>query len=353
MAREKLVGVTWPWGAAFLASLTVGLSANGGAQSPIDLVPPVKVLEHVERIGPDFYRYDWPVAPGAWPTIKDGELEYPVGAYGGGFNGGPYYDSLPEWWRKSGFDFAEAAVHVDYTVTGKEAAESYRRDLLDPAKLGGVMSSMCLGIFYDPSKKGRLPTIPEMRSQVYQCVVAGVQQLLWFHYAEWLKDKYGRKDLHDELERLNRELHILTGPIYSSLRCPVSIPSEQDKEKYQRDFYATASLYRNALYVIALRVAGESEMKPVARKAVRIQLHLPPQTSGRLADEAVVLFDRMGSQGDDSATYCRDGEGDYRRVAVRPEGVIVDDFGEYEVHVYRIRLARKHKDSQKLPTLKK
>lgn len=486
--------------AAFLmvVPIAVGLCVAAGTETPRELVPPVKVIEHVERLGPDFYRYDWPVAPGAWPTIKAGELEYPVGVWQGGFRAGPYYDSIAEWYRDSGFDFAQAHIHVDYTVTGKEAAEIYRKYLLGPAQegggrivahvgrvaeplgydafaefvkaikdhpalmaydpadepslgdredqyvkefkiiraidpehpiramhvpggpwwtfrsrlkpdkvdilgcdfypiqggasvrqvyrwadwvvesageLGGVMSSMCLGIFgehtarrsegypwwpgyadtfpREKAGKGRLPTIPEMRNQVYQCVVAGVQQIMWFYYEEWLYDDYGRKDLHDELERLNQELHILTGPIYSTTRYPVNIPSEKGKEKDKRDFYATASLYHDALYVIVLSVAEEEEMKPTARKGVRIELSLPPQTRGRLADEAVVLFDRAGCAGEEAAAYWREKHGEYRTVPVDPEGAIVDDFGEYEVHVYRIALSKKHKEGERLPTLKK
>ena len=67
----------------------------------------------------------------------------------------------------------------------------------------------------------------------------------------------------------------------------------------------------------------------------------------------MVLFDRVGSQGDAAATYYHDKHGAYRRVAVDREGVIVDDFGEYEVHVYRIALSKKHREGKRLPTLRK
>jgi len=500
MASERLQGAKWASGCGFLASslLIVGLSVNVWADSPGDLVPPVKVLEHVERVGPDFYRYDWPVAPGAWPTIKGGELEYPVGAYGAGFRAGPYYDSIANWWRKSGFDLAYGQVHVDYTVTGKEAAEMYRKYLLDYARAGGgrvvalvqyipetcgfdefaqfvkhirdhpsldgydpadepthgegrvdqyvkafkiiraidpehpirlngvcgcpiyrfagllkpdmpdvfgnnlypvqggegvrelyrwadwvaetarkygIMSSVTLGCYGSHTAtreggypwwpgfadtfprevkiKGRLPTIPEMRNQVYQCVIAGVHQVLWWPYEDWLYGQYDRKDLHDEMERLNGELHVLTGPIYSTLRYPVSFASEQGKEKKQMDYHAVCTLYRDALYVIALSLAEEGKMKPVARKGVRVGLNLPPQIRGRLADEALVLFDRVESRDEDAATYYRNKHGRYRTVPIDEQCDIVDDFGEYEVHVYRIALSRRHKEHERLPTLKK
>ena len=66
-----------------------------------------------------------------------------------------------------------------------------------------------------------------------------------------------------------------------------------------------------------------------------------------------MLFDRAGSRGDDAATYYREKNGRHRTVKIDKLGDIVDDFGEYEVHVYRIALSRKHKDSDPVPEAKK
>ena len=463
-------------------------------QDPVPSVniPPVKLVKHVERAGADYYQYDWPVNPGAWPTVNEhGELQYACGVWSGGFSGGVYYKSLADWWRNSGFTFAEMRIHVDHTATADDIAAILKKYLLDPAgenggrisihwgdlgricglnKLAGALAAIRdnpgLGS-YDPQdepgtgkggnyyldkfktiraidpehpirlntvpgqdlswfvnrlngdkpdiigmdwyplmyypkknisirtiskwakrtadnarhyrvmscfingcfgthtatrkegypwwpgyaktfpreiKNGRLPTITEMRNEVYQCVIAGIQQLMWFYYEEWLAGDYKRPDLHAEMVRLNLELRKLTGPIYSEIKYPVHI--EGDKAKYEdRDFHAVASIYRNAMYVFVCSLAESSPSVPVARKGVKIMLtDVSDMFRGRFASDAEVIFDRAGYKDKDAGKYHVEQNRKTRTIAVNQKGYIVDNFSPYEVHIYRIELIPKHRN---------
>lgn len=445
-------------------------------------ISPVRCLKQVPTpSGPDVYQFDWPVDPGRWPLVDSaGHLRYPMGAYGGGYYPGRY-SSVAEWWQKSGFDFAQAHIHVEGLTSAAQVVERYREYLLDPAQRAGgrimihppyIMAHMGPQIYaevvrelarhpalygWDPrdepadgdptwidslkliraydrkhpillnittswryeqlfagvapdkpdflstdwypvqeggsvhriaewadkvagtcraldvdsqfiignfaghegsrvypwykfpgpetSRKhfGRLCTVEEARSQVYQCLIYGIQQLQWWPYEDWARGEYGdrAKDLGFEMERLNREVHALTGPIFSRLTVPVTVVGEAGKRVRERDLHVRASVYRDALYIIVTCSADVDNAVPAQTTPATLDLGAVPEVyRSRFGDTAEVMFEMDGKDERGRPIYVKDSRGDWRQVEIdRESWTIEDTFGPYGVHIYRIPMS--------------
>jgi len=484
----------WEVSGTLNVSLVLGVLLCGsvawgaGAEMPTgDFgIAPVKCIGRTAVAGgPDVWTFDWPVECGAWPLVVDGTLRYPVGAYGGGYYPGRY-ESVKEWWEKSGFDFVQAHVHVEDLKDPVAIAERYRRYLLGPAAEGGgrvlvhppyivshrglnalaevvrrlrnhpglygwdprdepgpdsriwidgfkviraidpehpivlnvtttwlwqplfkavapdrpdflstdwypvqsggsvrriaewaakvagtaraqgVSSQLIIGNFAGheharsypwytfPGPRtahahfGRFCTVQEARSQLYQAVIYGVQQIQWWPYECWARGCYRDRfdDLGFETERLNREIHALTGPIFSSVRVPVEAEGEEHKTGAERDVHVRASIYRDALYVLVACVAEQGPCVPAQTTTVRLHFgDVPEPYRSRLSDSAEVLFEVEGKDERGRPLYYADTHDTWRKVPIdREKWLIKDNFGPYAVHVYRIGLSRAPQD---------
>jgi len=197
----------------------------------------------------------------------------------------------------------------------------------------------------------RFPTLAELRSQLFQAILNGVQGYMIWNYAYWENLRYDDPVLHREMFRLNHEVHALTGPIFSALSLPAAaVGAEYPAQGVRRegDLQVRAAAYRDAIYVFVVNLAEAALRTPVRLSKVRISLpDLPRSYLRRLATEAEVLLEMAGTDRDGFSQSYFDRHGKWRRVPVTWDdnnAFIVDDLGPYAVHVYRVKTSVKRRD---------
>ncbi|GAG04070.1 unnamed protein product, partial [marine sediment metagenome] len=148
-------------------------------------------------------------------------------------------------------------------------------------------------------------------------------------------------DLYRAIWRLNRELHALTGPIFSTIRLPVYVDGDEKKNLKERDFHLLTTVYRDNVYILAACVAEQSPGHPQRQTRVELRLdRLSERYLSRLGDSAEVLLEMAEVQVGPLPTYVKQARGTWRQVAINHrEQVLEDVFGPYAVHVYRIPLS--------------
>ena len=249
----------------------------------------------------------------------------------------------------------------------------------------GVQSVAHLG-------KGGFSTAGQIRSQVYQGVIAGMKMLLWWPWGEWVDLRFDRPDLRKATYQVNREVHALTGPIFSTLDVPVSFEVPAGDYTRPEGIVGMAKLFHDELFIFAANIAERNV--PLGQRTVdggvgladvKIVLDGIPAAYRRyMHDEAEVLFEIAGHNDHGVPEYVKARQDEWRRVPVQatdcngqpasrfqpvrgsvwgPEWTgeepaprpargtgwslwegekasmsITDSFGPYAVHIYRIGL---------------
>ena len=307
-------------------------------------------------------------------------------------------------------DFYSWDIYPVQSNNGVSMETGYTRKLVKVCKERGIVPSYCLGNFakvnaprigvpWFPKKPkdikthhyGRFSTVEEIRSQVYQSVISDVKMLLWWPYKQWVGGVYNREDLRETTHQVNREIHALTGPIFSKMELPVSF--EFPKGNYVRPeaIVGMAKIYREDIYIIVANIAEKNaplgKRKPenaLSLTGVKIIMDKIPALYRRMMDDkAEILFEIAEKDSKGAPVYVKQKTGKWRTVPIKKTDVygkpakrfhcgrgkvwgaewtgeskkepssgtpwgmwegkkasasIVDDFGPYEVHVYRIKL---------------
>lgn len=307
-------------------------------------------------------------------------------------------------------DFYSWDVYPVQSNNGVSLETTYTRNLVRICRERGITPGYVLGNFargegphlrqpwfprVPPGTRrchyGRFSTVEELRSQVYQSIIAGVKMLMWWPWGQWVGGVYNRADLREATYQVNREVHALTGPILSKLALPVSFGVPAGDYIQKEGVVGMVRIYRDDVYVFVANIAEKNvplrQRTPaggLALKGVKIILDRVPATYRRFMDDkAEVLFEIAGKDKRGVPIYVKQKQGRWRTVRLisrdrdgkpavrlrryrnslwgpewtgekpeRPDRgtawglwqggkastVIVDDFPPYAVHIYRIRL---------------
>jgi hypothetical protein len=168
----------------------------------------------------------------------------------------------------------------------------------------------------DPKKDWVLPTPGELRCMAYTAVVTGAQGLLFYAYSQKNPEYWA------DVERLAGELSSLSAAL-------LELPSDELLASDRPTIQATLRIHRSpeaqTLHLIAVNLAHQTPA---------VERHFP---GVRQADVRLTIRGVGDAQAElvgASAT----GSARAGRVVAVKDGVLLDSFDEYAVHVYRIRL---------------
>lgn len=233
--------------------------------------------------------------------------------------------------------------------------------VLAAAEKYGMAAYVIHGTF-GPSDKvkigaGRFPSLAELRNQRYQALIRGFKGFLSWNYDWWARGYFTDLPLHTEMFRLNKEIHALTGPIFSTLDLPTTM--QYPVEGRPDDVMVRASVYRDSIYVFAANLAEHEPGEPKTLSQVRIVLEDLPETYlGRIAEEAEVLLEMVGTDEEGFSQSYYDLHGEWRKAPVtwdrqpdnfheawkeQSNAYITDDLGPYAVHLYRLKMQLPHR----------